>query len=78
MTNEGYEWFQKTCLYARYVPDGAQRSEVAEFWITVFRSTVVKRAKDRCRHAVNRPCFGCLGIAFTEHSNDTREMPRNT
>jgi len=76
MTDEGYRWFQKTCLYARFVPDGAQRREVAEFWISVFYSTVTSKAKTKCKHVVtSRPCDHCLAEAFEEHSNDTREMP---
>lgn len=77
MTEAGYEWFKLTCLNAKYVPDGAQTREVAEFWITVFHSTVLKKARDRCKHAIpsHPACFGCMGIEFRRLANDTREMP---
>lgn len=44
ITPEFDQWFISVCMNAKYVPDGAQRYDVAEFWVNALFAEINREA----------------------------------
>jgi hypothetical protein len=68
ITKAGEKWFQDVCLKANYVPDGAQRYDVTEFWLRAFVAEVERRAEHRWPGAWVKPTsrHQRIGVVLTE------------
>lgn len=61
LTENGEEWFKRSCLDAKYIPEGAQNSEVAAFWLNALYREVIKDSSISTKKVIDQIIKHLLG-----------------